>query len=265
MSTFDAKTYWEERLRANYSVCGVGHMGLGKHYNDWLYKVRRQVFFRTVNKLSLPWRNTEVMDVGSGTGFYIDCWKALQVKTIVGSDLTQIAVNNLMQRFPNDKFLQLDIGDEIDISTVSTFQVISAFDVLFHIADDTRYQRALKNIYNLLQPGGYFIFSDNFLHRLGVRAPQEVDRSLDEIQEMIKTTGFQIIQRTPMFVLMNFPVDSSSKLRQFLWRAMLVPVKITDLYGYMLGATLYPIELFLTKHLQESPATEIMICKKIAQ
>jgi len=31
---FDGKGYWEERLKQNWGLHGVGHVGYGKHYNE---------------------------------------------------------------------------------------------------------------------------------------------------------------------------------------------------------------------------------------
>ena len=107
---FDVAVYWEERLRNNPGITGVGYTSLGRGYNEWLYRIRRRVFLRLMRSLKGNWSANRVLDVGSGTGFYIQLWKEIGVKSLVGSDLTEISVLNLRAKYPFDTFHQLDIG-----------------------------------------------------------------------------------------------------------------------------------------------------------
>ena len=69
---FDPKAYWESRLSDEYSLAGVGYSGLGLSYNRWLYRIRKRVFRRTVRGFLVGDPGAaRVLDVGSGTGFYI--------------------------------------------------------------------------------------------------------------------------------------------------------------------------------------------------
>ncbi len=65
-----------------------------------------------------------------------------------------------------------------------------------------------------------------------------------------------------MFVMMNQPLDTTSRLHIFAWRAFTYPVRKSEAVGYLMGSMLYPFELLLTAALRESPTTEIMICRK---
>lgn len=57
--------------------------------------MRRSVFHRHVRSLNLNLHELRVLDIGSGTGFYLDLWKAVGVKMIVGSDIASVAVERL--------------------------------------------------------------------------------------------------------------------------------------------------------------------------
>ncbi len=263
MNLFNPRDYWEERLRSNFGLCGVGYAGIGEYYNTWLYKVKRKIFLRTMSSLSMDLMKSNVIDIGSGTGFAIERWKELSVRTIVGTDLTQVSIENLQRKFPGDRFYQVDIGSNmVTPLEQGHYDVVSAFDVLFHIVDDRRYQTAMQNIYALLRPGGWFIFSDNFLHHGTERALHQVGRSLWDITDILERTGFRIVRRTPMFVLMNDPIDQTNTFLRLAWQTMLVLVRKVNFLGLILGAALYPWELLLTCYLKESPTTEIMICRK---
>lgn len=255
--------YWESRLRQNWGLHGVGHISYGVPYNRWLYKVRRNIFEREMARLGVDWKHSDVLDVGSGTGFWIDAWKDLGVHSITGSDVTQVAVDHLQAAYPDSRFTRLDISGVLESQhTGGPYNVISAFDVLFHITNDARFADAIANISRLLTPSGYFIFSDNFLHGHGVRGDHQVSRSLQEISDIVTKAGFQIIRRVPMFILMNAPVDISAPWPFKFWRLAMLPVRAVPLLGSIYGALLYPLELQLTRFLRESPTTEMMICRK---
>ena len=255
--------YWESRLRQNWGLHGVGHISYGVPYNRWLYKVRRNIFKREMARLGVEWKHSDVLDVGSGTGFWIDAWKGLGVHSITGSDVTQVAVDHLQVAYPDSRFTRLDISGALESHHPGgPYNVVSAFDVLFHITSDARFADAIANISRLLTPSGYFIFSDNFLHGHGVRGDHQVSRSLQEISEVVTKAGFQIIRRVPMFVVMNAPVDISAPWPLKFWRLAMLPVRAVPLLGSIYGALLYPVELQLTRFLRESPTTEMMICRK---
>jgi 2-polyprenyl-3-methyl-5-hydroxy-6-metoxy-1,4-benzoquinol methylase len=255
--------YWESRLRQNWGLHGVGHISYGVPYNRWLYKVRRNIFKREMARLGVDWKHSDVLDVGSGTGFWIDAWKGLGVHSITGSDVTQVAVDHLQVAYPDSRFTRLDISGGLENQRPGgPYNVVSAFDVLFHITNDARFADAIANISRLLTPSGYFIFSDNFLHGHGVRGDHQVSRSLQEISDIVAKAGFQIIRRVPMFILMNAPVDIPAPWPLKFWRLAMLPVRAVPLLGSIYGALLYPVELQLTRFLRESPTTEMMICRK---
>ena len=146
----------------------------------------------------------------------------------------------------------------------SEFDAVSSNDVLFHIVDDAAYQRALTNIFGALRPGGYFVFSDNFLHGPTLRSEHQVSRSLEEITFMLRQAGFSIIARRPLFVLMNNPVDSSSRLLRLWWRKLSGALSRPGLGGG-LGAMLYGPELGLARIVKDGPSTEVMVCRRPEQ
>ncbi len=258
---FDSKQYWEQRLREHYDLSGVGYLSLGSSYNGWLYKIRKYIFNKYAKSLTAMTDSISVLDIGSGTGFYIDRWKESGVSRISGADLTEVAVKQLRAKYPDTGFYQLDIGCD-QINGIGNYDIVSAFDVLFHIVDDRRFKSSIRNIYSLLNPGGYFIFSDNFLHSRELRLSHQANRSLEDIEEILQTAGFEVVMRKPMFVVMNAPIDMSNRVIPLAWRAMAKVISLTDIFGFIAGAVLYPIELILLSLVKESPSTEIMICRK---
>ena len=261
MSSNNLHDYWESRLNETFSLEGVGYLGLGKQYNTWLYRVRRRVFLGVMRQVGADYPRSRVLDVGSGTGFYVALWQTLGVKDLVGLDITHTARQQLASRFPDYRFFTLDIGAPIDWPAGS-FDLASAFDVLFHIVDDTAYAQAIANLAMLLKPGGWLIFSENFLHGQPRSASHQVSRTLRQIERLLADAGFEVVMRTPFLYLMNAPVDSASRLRTLLWRAIRFIASRGELPGWLIGAVLYPIEVLLVSLCAESPTTEIMVCRR---
>lgn len=139
MTCFDPKQYWENRLRDKWGLNGVGYIGLGKYYNEWHYKVQKRIFLRHVRFLVDDWSKIDVLDIGSGTGFYVDLWKSLGVGSVTATDITAFAVENLEKKYPDEECYQLDVGGMLpEVFCNKQYDVISAFAVLYHIADDGR-------------------------------------------------------------------------------------------------------------------------------
>ena len=262
MDPFDPSKYWDTRLRRNFGLEGVGYARLGRRYNEWMYRVRARVFRRVAGPLPLRSPDTRVLDIGPGTGFYIEQWRRLGAGRITGADIAPVAVEELTRRFPDARFVQADIGAPLSAALGGPYDAVSAFDVLFHVVDDARFARALLNVAALLEPGGWFIFSDNFLHDRTIRVRHQVSRSLAEITAGLEAAGFEIVVRRPMFILMNHPGDTPSRWPEWAWKALVAPATVSEAAGFLIGAALYPLELGLTAVCRESPTTEIMVCRK---
>jgi SAM-dependent methyltransferase len=240
MNSSDPKDYWESRLKENFGLYGTGFIGLGRHYNNWMYKIRRHVVLRKMKSLHIDFTKMNVLDVGSGVGFYIDLWKELGARRVIGIDITNVAVNNLKRKYPTEEFYAADIGDDRVISFDNQkFDIVSAFDVLFHIVDDNRHNQAIQNIHSVLKPNGFFIFSDNFIHGDVVRSSYQVSRPLCTIENVLTRNGFEIIERCPIFFLMSTPIDTTSSIVKLTWRFIRSSLHYGETAGLVLGGIIY--------------------------
>jgi SAM-dependent methyltransferase len=158
--------------------------------------------------------------------------------------------------------LRLDIGAPLPASELGRYDIVSAFDVLFHILEQERYERAIRNVRDLLRPGGLFLFSDLLPRKGGGQAEHVAWRPLEEVTALLAKTGFEVVCRVPMFVVMEEPLDATSPWCRFLWKLMTYPVKHSEFAGFVIGGMLYPLELMLTKVFTESPSTEIIVCSR---
>lgn len=266
MSDFNPKDYWDNRLSHEYSLKGVGDIGLPVSYNNFLYRVRQNAFDYMINKIGLNYSDESfcVLDVGSGTGFYIDQWQRVGAKTIVGSDITDTAVSNLKGKYSNQEFINQDIGNVLTNQlNQRKFDVVTAFDMLFHIVDDNNFETAITNFSALVKPDGYLIFSDNLSPSQDIRLEHQVSRSEKEVFRLLSSKGFKLEKIVPMFVFMNDPVRSKSRVLKKIFSIIYRLASKSEFMGKMVGSLLYIFEVLAIRIMQRGPSTEIFVWKRV--
>lgn len=265
---FNPREYWEKRLSPGLGLHRVGHLAYGKAFNRALYAIRRMIFQKIMRSFCFEGIHEKtILDIGSGTGFYLNLWKKLGPKNIYGLDFTDASVEFCARRFPDVTMIHADISNADHLASIpdESIDCISVFDVLFHIVDDTHYEKAIHNISRKLKPEGYLFYSDNFIHHGTIREKHIVHRSLHEISAILENNDFMIIGRVPMFWLMGYPIDTKSPLIGKLWNLLMYPVRKSEIVGSIYAAILFFPERLLVSLCRESPTTEMMICKKKAR
>ena len=262
---FNPDTYWEDRLKNIKGLEGVGFKKLGLSFNKWAYKVRKNVFLKNVKALNFNFSESTVLDIGSGTGFYIQIWNELLCSKITGVDITNTAVENLKKTFPNNIFFQSDIGDKNfnALNQYQTYHLVSAMDVLFHIVDDSRFEQAIANISTLIKKNGYFIYSDNFLNKKTFRGESQVLRTKSYLLEVFKRNGLEIELLKPFMYITAKPLETKNIFLKSYWWILENGLYAFPFMGNVIGLLIYPLELFLVSNSKNSPTTEFAIFKKI--
>ncbi|MDF1731431.1 MAG: class I SAM-dependent methyltransferase [Minwuia sp.] len=262
-AAFKAGDYWESRLSQHYTLQGVGDIGLPLSYNNWLYRVRASAFRHVLKHLQGNPGDWSILDVGSGTGFYIEQWTQRRPRMLAGADITATAVRNLSGRFPNAVFMQIDIGSDLpETLQPGSLDVITAYDVLFHIVEKEPYARAMRNFSDLIRPGGYLIFSDNLVDDGRNHDTHQISRTEGDVRDLLHQNGFSIEKVVPMFVFMNDPVRSRSRIMRALFNRIYRLAARSETWGQVVGAALYPIEVAALRLLSRGPSTEIFICRR---
>jgi len=259
---FDAARYWKDRLAGGLTLADIGYKGLGLAYNTWLYRVRRSVFLRVAGRLPCEWRRASVLDVGSGSGFYVSIMRELGVPALVGTDITERSIEYLRQRYAGYSFVQCDIGAASPDLPGGPFDIITAMDVLFHIVDDQAYERAFTNVAAHLDSGGFFIFTEPGPGHTVQTAPHSKCRSESLVLHAMSRAGMEPVAHMPVFEIMNEPVGPINKLRQCIWSGIQRIVSRGERWGFWLGAALFPVELMLLSACDSGPSTNIFVCRK---
>jgi ubiquinone/menaquinone biosynthesis C-methylase UbiE len=259
---FDPQQYWNDRLTGRFDLVGVGDISQTVNYNKWSYKVTAYVLTKIFAGCLEKRSNKSVLDIGSGTGFIIDLWSKMTT-SITGVDIAEIAIEKLTRKYPAVVFKQCNAGAEELPFATGSFGCCSAASVLYHIVDDEQLFNALKEINRVLEPGGYFIFSDNFIHSKSLHVTHQKCRTLEDYEKLVKRAGFEIESRQSNYVLFNDPVDSQNRFVKKLWAINTGYSRKYKWFDKIIWPLLYPIELLLTNIVKESPAQEVMVCRAV--
>jgi 2-polyprenyl-3-methyl-5-hydroxy-6-metoxy-1,4-benzoquinol methylase len=265
MSDFDVRRYWEERL-STLTLESVGYRGLGEEYNLWLYRMKEKRLLDCLRTHRIAVDGRSILDIGAGIGFYVDFWRRERAGEIVGLDITEASVAYLRERYPEHSFHRTDVS-AVDAPAVlgRTFDIVTAFDVLYHIVDDGKFEHAIANVAELCVPGGYFILSDNFMQFGDVVSLDYIrSRTLRDYRRVLEACSFEILGRTPVFHVMIPPADEGSAfaarvhraLRSLVSRASGVSPRLGGRVAYLLDSCLHALRW-------EGPSTELMICRRV--
>ena len=214
MKNYNPKDYWEERLLKRFKLSGVGHFGFSEYYNKWLYKAKIRTFKKALLSQQIDIRNRVVCDIGCGTGFFVDFYKFQGAKDIVGIDITSISIENLKRKYFEYHFIEEDISSYSLVSKINRkFDIINAFDVLYHIKDDKAFKRAIANISGLTKENGLIFISDLYESKKDIDVAKHVKfRNKGIYKAILKENDAEIIAIYPLYYLLNRLIFGRVKL-----------------------------------------------------
>ena len=195
---YDPRAFWDQRLSEQFDLRGTGEPGLSLAYNRACYELRRRVLERALSEAGFDPRGRSVLDVGCGTGFFTAYYLSRGGR-VTGMDIAPTSVERLQQRHPESRFLLADVSET---PLEQSFDLVNAFDVLYHITDDTRWARAVDHLARAVAPGGLLLLTDTFVERPGI-ATHNVVRPLARYRERLQAAGLEPLAIHPTHVLLN--------------------------------------------------------------
>jgi len=169
-------------------------------FTDWMFEQVR------------PWLGGSILEIGSGKGTYgRKVRRDFPLSRVILSDIDPGYVAELRQAFadPDVRALRIDMEEPADFRQVEP-PVDSAFalNVLEHTRDDGR---ALRNVYEVLRPGGHFVVLVP-AHPLLYGA---IDRSIGHTKRYTKKTLLAAVGRTDFQVRRTFYFNALSVVGWF--------------------------------------------------
>lgn len=263
--TYDPERFWETRLRGRFDLTGAGFRGLGNAFNRALYRQRAVVLTRAIRRFHLEPAGADVVELGPGTGFYVKLWQERGVASLVGLDITAVVPERLALEYPQFRFAQADATRPWPVADASA-DLVTAFDILFHIVDDAGFQVALLEAGRVVRPGGHLLVSDLFVHGDAFRGFHQVSRTLGEYELALDTAGFDVLGRLPIFVTMHPALDLPPGRRRRLaerWWAWLEQTLLDNpRRGHRLGTLLSWVDRVLTRPFRGGPSTELLVARR---
>jgi len=277
MSYFKKKSseeYWEKRLNKDFSLAGVGSFGAGLEYNTWLYKARLYVLKRLLKEKDIDYQGGSVLDVGVGTGFYINFWEKLGVNNITGIDITAKSVATLKKKHPNYQFVKADISSNV-LPLNKKFDIITAFDILFHIVQEKDFEQAIKNIKAFSHKDSIILITDCFVKVYKPMPGYQNYRTLKHYRRVLNKYGMQIEIIKPIFYFMVSPIDIErinnpmmSFLIKQLWQTSMKVInhskklgKLGKIINYLLGLGVYCLDRLVLISNHTGPSTKLVLIR----
>lgn len=274
-NAYRPREYWGQRVSGDGSLANVGQTALGP-YNGYTYPLRLAALDRLLE--GLPMRGQRIFDGGFGEGVYLGYWQRLGAASVAGIDLSERAVAAGLARYPGYELTTGDLSKADDFIPFRRYDVVTAIDVLYHVVDDAAWSAALGNLLSLVAPEGYFIFSDKFPTH-GVYQPMSHVRRRSRAlwNERLAASGFEVVRRIPVFVLMDDPITCGSHpvigwLARQQWRLFGRMIRTSAprprLQRILAGAVALIQALpehILVRVLTESPNLELALCRRIGR
>jgi SAM-dependent methyltransferase len=181
----DEAVFFESFYRANVQADVEDWMTIGSISNPesrFHYNATENSIIRALTRLEpLPpismaraWRMTRArarlrhLDIGSGTGHWLDFMRSVYlVSESVGVEITGKMSAFLDRKYagrPEVRIIRSDVvGDEFATGPLAgSFDIVTAIGVMFHIVDDERWAKALRNLAAALKPAGVLLVGGEF-------------------------------------------------------------------------------------------------------
>lgn len=129
------------------------------HYNSVEMKITRHLFNHRI-----PVARSDVLDIGSGSGHWIDFYQSLHAREIVGLDVSRASVDHLKKKYAAQDNIRILHGkavsllDQLDMR----FHIINAIGVMFHIVHDSEWRETIHITSQLLKKQGVLIVGSHF-------------------------------------------------------------------------------------------------------
>lgn len=177
MSSFDGRSYWNDRLTASWSLAGTGHQQYSAGYNRWLYRAKRRALRRALGPLAADSK----LDVRSGTGWVLRelvraGWQ------VAGCDVVPVAVERLHRELPG---------------------------ISMALVEHEAFSHLLAEVGRVLRPGGVFVASDTLSADDVVPAEHVHFRSAERWRTAAEEAGLVVERLLPYFRRLSRPTEAS--------------------------------------------------------
>lgn len=267
---YDPQDYWDRLHAAGHHESTVGNSALPVAINRAMYAALLDQARRLLADHGLTGPPGRVLDVGAGTGIWVDFWLQAGAKEVVGFDLAATSVAHLRERLPEATFLQADVGAP-ELPVEGPFDLISAMSVLLHVVDPERWRRALRNLAGVLRPGGHVVAIEPLVVHSYWGPPFDEHsnsraRPLQEWRDGVAQAGLELVDLRPATVLLSNVIDTRSRYAfAALWQGWGLLQQATardERAGRAAGAVLGALDAPLRRALPHGPSAKLLLLRR---
>lgn len=205
----------------------------------WWYSTRRKIVHKLIRKYLPEEKGLKILDVGCGGGLLSQ--ELHRYGQVVCIDPAEEAINFARARGVNaEKFSIIDYKKE------GGFDCVVALDVLEHCNDDLS---AIKNIYNLLKPGGIAIIFvpalNCFWGEQDVVSHHKRRYTAKELLNKFKNAGFKPITQSYFNFFLSPVIYASRKLRNIIKTSSKSELAYNNFILNKIGKIIFGLEYFL--------------------
>jgi SAM-dependent methyltransferase len=246
---YTPSSYWRD-LHVRHDMSAVGQSGLPSAMNQQLYRILARNLKAFLKTNGVDRIGPKAFEVGAGNGYWFGLWRELGAERIDGCDLVPDVVDELTKKFgTTGRFQVADLGAEP--LEMGTYDFVACMNVLLHLTDDTKFDRALANIAGLVAPGGRLLLTEPMLiHDQFERAydPELSSRArpVRRYRDGLEKHGLKLQKLAAGTAIGNNPIEGRSRLSYFLWRgawvAASLPSKLHPANAGWVGSVLYRLD-----------------------
>lgn len=271
MTSYEPSAYWEGLLEDEFDESGVGYPQLARSLNRAMYRSMERSVEMALKDAGVASPPQRVLDIGSGTGVWIEFWRRMGATEITGVDLTSVSVKRLQSKWPEHSFLQADVGDRHTVLPDDQ-DIISAMSVLLHIVDDDRFRQSFHNLAAALRPGGTLaLIEPVVVHRwwgppFGAQASSKA-RPLEVYRSALNDAGLELQLLLPATVLLANVIDTRTALAfralTLYWDLLMRGVGPRDRPGVAIAALLRPLDRLAVRLAKTGPSAKVLLARRL--
>lgn len=248
----------------------VGYPTLPPVFNRYIYANAAQAVLRGMAATDAGVLGRTVLDVGSGTGFWVELWLREGATHVAGSDLVPSAVDRLRERFSGCEFETADVTERPPFPG-RTFDVVSIMSVLHHVVDEDRFRSALVNLASQLAPGGQLIVLDALVVRgrwmpADAESAHNVTRTLAQWEAAAEGSNLHIKSVVPTASFLSDPVDAGSRLafasHRLWWRGFTAAIRNRDRLASAVVPALAALDRAVVRRLHVGPSAKLLVLEQ---
>ncbi len=277
---YNPDDYWDRLLKDRFDAAGVCWPNWPISYNKWLHRQQRRSFRHILKDFQTDL--SRVVEIGPGVGFWTAELKQRGAGRYLGFDISAHSVEQLRRRFPGFEFHQTDFGlhdPRPEQRGVHTFAL--AVQVFLHITDNCRFERCLRNLSDMLAPGGLLVILDavsknplkgNFARledgrRFSPSMSSRI-RYLDKYLALARAAGLENLSVQPAFhftqSLYDFQSDTARAFWSLYFRFLETGLcRCGETVGNALGMTLYGLDVLAEPFVGLGCSSKWLVFRKV--